>query len=397
MKLETRLNKAAELLKEFLPLIDQWDKNVIEDFEGRFEHPWISRVMSFTDDEMTRFDAKREASLLNDENWARTSKLINEICTFPSIDIIDSNIITLGKKKKQHELNSLYSLLVSKKDKGTKAVDFGGGVGNLAYFLEKEIGMDPLVLERNEELIVSGKAKLSKLESKVHFVTCDVCASNEITELKGKEFAIGLHTCGNFANHMLKHCAQGKVEQIVNFGCCYSKIEENEYHISSYADRSLEFNQRALLAATLSFGHVKTEFYEFRLRILKYKYSFYHWMTKKHGIMEFCAMSNSRRSLYDLSFYEFILKTLEKFYPDLEKPTEEEMVEFYESAENVDLNKYFQSYFSLSRYFGQVLETYILCDRALYLQERGYQVEVKEVFEHEISPRNKAIIADLIS
>jgi hypothetical protein len=397
MKLETRLQKASKLLKEFLPLIDQWDKNVIENYGGRFEHPWITEVMTFSDDEMTRFDAKREASLLSIDSWNKTFSLIEEVCHFPSIDIIESNITTLGKKKKQHELNSLYSLLKSDKGNETKAVDFGGGVGNLAYFLEKEIGMDPLVLERDSDLVTSGKLKLSKLDSKVNFITCDVCEAEEIPELSKREFAIGLHTCGNFANHMLKHCAQSKVAKIVNFGCCYSKILENEYHLSTFADRSLNFNQRALLAATLSFGEVKTEFYEFRLRILKYKYSFYNWMTKKHGIMEFCAMSNSRRSLYDLSFYEFILKTLEKFYPDLQKPTELEMVEFFDSEENIALNKYFQSYFSLSRYFGQVLETYILCDRALFLQERGYNVEVKAVFEHEISPRNKAIIAELTS
>ena len=395
MKLETRLQKASKLLKEFLPLIDQWDKNVIEDFGCKFDHPWISKVMAFSDDEMTRFDAKRESTLLDDESWKVTIGLIEEICSFPKAEIVESNITTLGKKKKQHELNSLYSLLSFEKGKSTKAVDFGGGVGNLAYFLEKEIGMEPLVLERDEDLVASGKLKLSKLESKVHFVLCDVCEAKKISELDEQEFAIGLHTCGNFANYMLKHCAQSKVKKIVNFGCCYSKILENEYHLSSHADRTLVFNQRALLAATLSFGEVKTEFYEFRLRILKYKYSFYHWMTKKHGIMEFCAMSNSRRSLYDLSFYDFILKTLEKFYPDLAKPTEQEMVDFYEGRENVDLNKYFQSYFSLSRYFGQVLETYILCDRALFLQERGYNVEIKAVFEHEISPRNKAIIAEL--
>lgn len=397
MNLETRIIKSIEILKEFLPLIDQWDKNVISDYSSRFTHTWISKVMELSNSEMLRFDANREFGLLNDETWKSTVSKIIEISTFDKIELAETNIETLGKKKKQHELKCLVSLLRDEIGTGREAVDFGGGVGNLAYFLEKEIGMKPLVIERDSALIESGKLKLGKLGSEVRFLSCDVCESKEIPELHGRDFAIGLHTCGNFANQMMKHCSKQGIKKIVNFGCCYSKIIDGEYHLSSFADKSLHFNQRALLAATLSFGEVQLEFYEFRLKILNYKYSFYHWMTKKHGVMEFCAMSNSRRSLYSLSFYEFLIRTLEKFYPELEKPSEEEVNSFYESKENLLLNKYFQSYFALSRYFGQVLETYILCDRALYLKERGYQVDIKEVFQHSISPRNKAIIATLPS
>ena len=256
--------------------------------------------------------------------------------------------------------------------------------------------MNVMVLEQDEKLIEKGRKKLNKLNSKVCFHEHRVGVDHldlSLIQVEKNQMAIGLHTCGHFANDMLRDCVKTKVQKIINFGCCYSKIKDQDYNISKAADRSLIFNQRALSSATLGFGPIPTEFFHYRKKIMNYKFSFYHWLFKETGYLEFCSMSNARRSLYQMPFDQFVYKNLEKFFPKITHPGSHKLIEFFESDENRKLNKYLESYYALSRFFGPLLESYLLCDRALYLQDNGYKVDILEVFDHQISPRNKAIIA----
>ena len=66
-------------------------------------------------------------------------------------------------------------------------------------------------------------------------------------------------------------CISNKTEKIINFGCCYSKIKNNDYNLSVHSDKSIIFNERALSSATQSFNKVPVEFYQYRERIMKFK------------------------------------------------------------------------------------------------------------------------------
>ena len=194
---------------------------------------------------------------------------------------------------------------------------------------------------------------------------------------------------------MFRYCIENKVKKIINFGCCYSKISHSDYNISKLSDKSIELNLRTLSCATLGFEPTPLEFYEFRHKIMDYKFSFYHLLYKKFGHLEFCAMGNARRSLYSKSFPEYVQINLEKFFPDLDAPTSSEIEEFHQSDSNIELNEYLKVYYAFSRFFGRLVEAYVLCDRALFLKEAGLEVKIMEVFDPDISPRNKAIIAIL--
>jgi hypothetical protein len=383
-----RIVLISKILQETLPLFSQWDEAVIKG--QAFQHPWIDKLQRLDEKQLADFDAGRDHTLLSDQKWLDLNKEIAQLCKFENIDSQDVNLLTpLGNKKKQHELKQLYKLLQGHKRKSI--TDFGGGVGNLAHFLEKELAMDVTVFEKDATLIQTGIEKLKKQKSHIQFKKVNI--SNDSSPNVSTQMAIGLHTCGNFATNMLRTCYKSKVSHIINFGCCYSKIENDDYNLSSLSDKTLHFNRRALSIATLSFDPVPMEIYNYRIQIMDYKYSFYHWLYKKHGILEFRAMSNARRSLYKKSFSEFLKINLEKFFPNIELPSESEVMNFYHSEENKELNHYFKAYYAIARYLGRLVETYILLDRAIYLEEMGYQTVIKEVFDSKISPRNKAIIA----
>jgi hypothetical protein len=41
---------------------------------------------------------------------------------------------------------------------------------------------------------------------------------------------------------------------------------------------------------------------------------------------------------------------------------------------------------------GRVLELYLLLDRAIYIEERGMSVELKQFFDENLSPRNIGLL-----
>jgi len=387
--IEERFNKIGKLVEKYLPFFSQWDKDVLEG--NPFEHEWIDKAQSMTEQELSHFDALREYKLLDCKKWIELINQMNELTGFDQLPIKENNLELIGNLKKQHELTQLYQLL--SQDQQKTAIDFGGGVGNLAYFLNRNLNMKVSVLEQDQKLIDKGHIKFKDFQDDINFIQAKVQNKKLRLNHFNANLAIGLHTCGDFACNMLRNCRENNIDTIINFGCCYSKIQHDDYNISKQSNKNIKLNQRALSVATLSFNSVPLEFFEFRKKIRNYKFSFYHWLFHKHDMIEFCSMSNARRSLYKLSFEEFTINTYDRYFPNLSKPEQQELVDFYYSDANSKFNHYLEAYYAIARYFGKLVETYLICDRAIYLKENGYKVEIKEVFDEKISPRNKAIIA----
>jgi len=384
-----KLKKISVCLNTYLPLLSQSDLSVIEGNE--INHKWITDLMNLSRTELIRFDAQKEHRLLKDPEWIQLIDDIEELSHFEKINFNDVDLETFGNVKKQHELKQLHSFM--KQDMGKSVADFGGGVGNLAYFLEGQLDMKVTVLEKDLALIEKGKKKLTKLNSRVEFCHSEICSEKSIPNLNNTEVAIGLHTCGNFATDMFRTCIENKTNKIINFGCCYSKIKNDDYNLSAHSDKLIIFNERALSSATQSFNKVPVEFYDYRERIMNYKLSFHHWLFKEHSHLGFCSMSNARKSLYENSFSDYVQICFRKYFKDSTFPDKNSVDLFYESERNSYLNNYFSAFYALRRYLGQLIEIYILCDRALFLKENGYTVEIIEVFNPSISPRCRAIVA----
>ena len=392
LELENKFKNITALVKKYLPLLSQNDTHAIRG--DRFEHKWISSLMKLSREELVRFDAEREYSLLDDPEWVQLIEELKVLATFKLSNYKDEELKAFGNVKKKHELQKLYSFL--DEDKGKSVVDFGGGVGNLASFLAEHLFMDVTVLEKNQDLVEKGKARLLKRNCNVTFKNFHVCNNGDIPNLLNSDLAIGLHTCGNFATDMFRVCLENKTKKIINFGCCYSKIKSHDYNLSSLSDKSVIFNSRALLSATQAFHKIPTDFYDYRENIVKYKFSFLHWLYSENGHSDFFSMSNSRKSLYENTFSDYLEICLNKYFPEIPLPEKKETSLFYESFENIELLKYISASYAIRRYLGQLIELYILCDRALYLNERGYSVDIIEVFDPIISPRCRAVVATAI-
>ena len=136
-ELEIKFRGISTLVKKYLPLLSQNDVHAISG--NRFEHKWISCLTKLSREDLVRFDAGREYTLLDDPEWLQLIEELKDLATFKlsNKNKTEVEFKAFGNVKKQHELQQLYSFL--NKDKGKSVVDFGGGVGNLASFLAENV------------------------------------------------------------------------------------------------------------------------------------------------------------------------------------------------------------------------------------------------------------------
>ena len=386
--LEERFERLTDLLTKHKDLYSQFDEAVFS--SNSIEHPWIKEVIQFSTQDKVKFDCHRDGLILQDRNWRNCYLEIQKLSNFPKSYTSELKPNIIGKEKKQHEFSNLYNNLGERC--GQRAWDFGGGVGNLSHFLETHLKMNATVIEKDPALISKGKVRLAKHNSNIDFINCDISASTKL-DIPIPELAIGLHTCGNFATDMMRLCTDLELPEIINMGCCYSKIQKNDYSLNKKADKSLLLNERALGFATLGFQPMPEEFYHYRNKIIDYKMSYYNYIFQVNNTVEFHSMSNSRRSLYDLSFHQFMQRTYLKYHKKSLEEKGTKIDQFYQSPRNQQLLDYLKAYYSIARYFGEAIEAYIICDRALFLKDSGYRVEIKEIFNPKLSPRNKGIFA----
>ena len=307
-----QINSLKKIIKKNIHLVSQNDMTVMKNFSSRFQHPWYNFYEELTDEEKERFDASRQFQLIEDEDWIKTVQSIKALSKFQKIETKKYDKQLLGKKKKQHEYGQLRALIEPLKC--SAIADFGGGVGKLSFFLNDDLKIKSVVFDQDEKLLSIGKARAKKLHlNEVTFVKLQVDENLDCDQNLNKyDLGIGLHCCGNFGSDLLKLSVKNNMNSIMLFSCCYSKIINDDYRLSSQS-LDIDLNLRALSSATLSFESIESGLYNFRLQILDFKYSFYHLLIQHHGISTFFPMSNSRKSMFNKSFYEFYQESMRKY------------------------------------------------------------------------------------
>lgn len=280
------------------------------------------------------------------------------------------------KEKKAHELSRITAFLKNhyKSEYPLQLLDLCGGMGHLSLALSQHFPqMKSHTIDYDSKLISKGR-KINQ-NPNIYF------QNNNLRQLKVKDstdLVIGLHTCGDLAEHALKcfHCSQSK--SFLSWGCCYHKIPTAYYSpISEQGKTYLPlFDKYPLTLAAKSYKPQTTENINRRVRVKTYRYALELFLGKK------LRTGPLSPNIYQGSFSDY----LQKVCPEI---SQKEALKFFNENKN-----HIQKLISLGfkrDLWGRVIETSIILDRALFLEEKGYYPEILEFFSPEISPRNLGI------
>ncbi|WP_095186163.1 methyltransferase [Pseudomonas sp. Irchel 3H9] len=266
-------------------------------------------------------------------------------------------------------------------------LDWCAGKGHLGRRL-LHTGQQLTCLEYDPALIASGQA-LSEhhglpVTHRLQDVMADVAISAEHTP-------VALHACGDLHVRLLQVASAAGCKQLALAPCCYNRIQGNTYQPLSDAGRAstllLSVDDLGLpLSETVTAGkRVRLQ----RDTSMARRLGFDQLQRLLRGCDEYLPTPSLPTHWLDKPFADYCrelarlkgLSTSEQDWAALEAHGWQRLAE----VRNLEL---------VRGLFRRPLELWLVLDRALFLSERGYRVEVGSFCDPALTPRNLMVLAE---
>ncbi|RYZ89140.1 MAG: hypothetical protein EOP04_07595 [Proteobacteria bacterium] len=185
-----------------------------------------------------------------------------------------------------------------------------------------------------------------------------------------------------------------KSSLIVNFGCCYDKMDLSTDLNKSALGREmgLTWSKPALFLATRGRKGMTSEEFALLKRVNDYRFAIDLFFRETYPELGFVIAGDAPKALYTECFSQYALNRFDK----LGMPGKHSANDFQDFYDKLEIQQEIRALFAahmIQNIFARPLELAILIDRALWLEEQGFAVKALEVFDRDASPRNIAIIA----
>jgi hypothetical protein len=408
VNLQNRYLSLVEFLRPYAPF---WQHEVLNNYPetmDAYPKEWLDLLNSKEDQELHQIDGRNNPDSIKGSSLADFIQKAQDLVIWPketyNPEPLPAWAYKKVKEKKKHEIDCLREVILPLKEKTgfTKMADIGGGIGNLSRIMAHYHSLPTTCLDMNEDFLEKGRLRRSKYPlpkgaAKLEFEkfkfgidTGDVVEKHFATD----SLTLGLHTCGPLALEHIRSFHHYKGKAMLNFGCCYAKLHPiEETNISDFAkEHPLEFTIHGLTLATRSHSTMTFDEFLLKKRVKSFRYSLHLFLKEVLGHTEFATIGEALPSVYWGDFSQYALLKLEKI-GEVDLPSKAELDQFYQDPKIQDqVHKMFLA--NIVRWqLGRVVEFTIILDRCLYLKEQGHKVELLQVFNEELSPRNLGILS----
>lgn len=374
---------------------------------------WIEELRCFQDKkDIIRLEKKEVFDYIKIPSLIEFYRQIEELEKLPNLVDYpplpeERNIWLYIIPKKQHEIKRLAPHInyLYQNQKIKNVLDIGGGIGLLAQILNNQYRLNVTSVDMNAQFQHTGNER-NKFNAKdplnrVQYKNMLIKDEGEfVTLLNHESMPIGLHTCGKLSLDFIRLASNKKVPAMVNFGCCYHTLGNgaDNQHLSHFAreNKAYWMNKFALTLSCRAHKKMDEKDYDLKIKVKFFRYAFHILLHDLYGIKDLVSLGNSSPKLYDGAFATY---ALEQFRRIEIKPrhTEEELNLFFaDPALTLQIEKMLAAGL-IRNAMGRIMEIYLLLDRAIFLEEQGYEVKVETFFTEELSPRNIGITAILNS
>lgn len=400
MNLQERLSALTDLLR---PWSELWSRSILQNWPeagAAYPESWLPYAESLDEEGERRLD---DGELPGKPPRSLHSLVLElrELTALPWHEGVQ-RLTTADAQglnaKKVHEIERVLSLLGPRIKTIRQAVDIGGGMGHLARLCVRTFDWTFHSIDRDAALQEKGREWLRRARDLPREKLCFIHSSVEDrpqSEIDGlfsgqNRASIGLHTCGALALTQIRKSQ--KAGLLLSFGCCYDQMEATrDYPVSHFGKtHALPITRRALFLATRGRHHKSETEFALMKRVYAQRFALHLLLRRKFPSLGFVRAGDAPKRLYAESFAVYARDRLDRLRLDVGM-TEAELDAFELSA-RPETRRIFLCHLLRDR-FARALELVILLDRALLLEEMGFQAELLQVFEPRLSPRNIALIA----
>lgn len=296
-------------------------------------------------------------------------------------------------ERKREQLQILLGALAPSAARAARIVDVGAGSGHFSRLSAELFQRRTVALERNATLVHSGSESVTHRSREVgalavEFVTADV--TREPLALRPTDLAVGLHACGELGDELVLAGAQARCELSL-VSCCLQKLQARERKALSNTANGLRLGRAELGLTNLTLRREGVEAsLEDNLRAREARLAVRRLLAERGlEVRPGEEMRGVNRRRAHAGFRELAARVLAS--RALPPPTDAELSLHGENAR--------REYASIRRWtlprhlLSRLVELAVVFDRAALLEEQAFDVEVAQLFDGAVTPRNTLLRA----
>nr|WP_228517676.1 methyltransferase [Aliidiomarina indica] len=274
-------------------------------------------------------------------------------------------------------------------------LEWCAGKGYLGRFLAFTRNSCVTSVEIEARLCEQGLAAAQKFSLSQRFLRANVLSESATIPFSMNDRAVALHACGGLHTTLMTESVAHAIQAVHIAPCCYHLHGEGQYRPMSHVGRAndLGLSREALKFSVQGMVTGGDRIARLRQQELSWRLSYDSWRqvhTKDHL---YRPLPSAPKSLFQGDFATFAqwaaqqhgltIADTEQWQPYL--------------AQGHKLSVQVRRIELIRHVFRRVLETWLVLDRALYLHEAGYKVQVELFCDYQVTPRNMMIHAHYLS
>ncbi|MDX1678445.1 methyltransferase [Arsukibacterium sp.] len=265
-------------------------------------------------------------------------------------------------------------------------LEWCAGKGHLGRLLAWQFKRPVTSIEWQQQLCVDGSALAGQFDIPQRFVHADVLTAEGSAVLAAKQQVLALHACGQLHIQLLQQAVATGCEQLHIVPCCYHLITAQYYQPLSAEARQhdLTLSQHDLKLAVQ--GQVTAG-----ARVEKLRHTEVHWRLAYQalradltGDTAYRPLSSVAKHWFSGDFADFCRWAAGQH--QLVLPVKPDWQHYLQlGASHAALVRRIEL---VRHLFRRPLELWLVLDRALYLEQHGYQVKLGAFCDYQVTPRN---------
>lgn len=272
---------------------------------------------------------------------------------------------------------------------GERYVDWCCGKAHLGRYMQRLDGLPLLGLEYQPSLVAAGLQLAG--DADVDLIQADVLALKNAQHLRLQDHILALHACGDLHTQLLRDVAAKGVGAVNLAPCCYQKSAADTYQALSLAGLTsgLSFARADLHTAVQETVTAGTAVQRKRQQLQAWRLGFDCWQRQVSADQQYLPTPSLPQSCLQWGFEGFCRHLAKENNIGIATATDWQVYEQqgwrrFEQTQRLDLAR---------QVFRRAIESWLLLDQALFLQQQGYHVALGEFCRSEVSPRNLMICA----
>ncbi|MEL0169887.1 MAG: methyltransferase [Pseudomonadaceae bacterium] len=270
-------------------------------------------------------------------------------------------------------------------------VDWCAGKGHLGRLLAWQSGCPVCCLERDAELNHAGAVLSERLALSAEHLDTDVMQASCAEQLQPDDTLVALHACGDLHRQLIEQVVARDCRQLALSPCCYNRIAGTTHQPLSRAGRAagLVLSRDELGLALQQTATAGARELRQRDRSMAWRLAFDYWQRQERGVDNYLPTPSRAPGPQPQSLEDFCRAMAGYHNLDLPAPADWQALEAHgwqrlAEVRNLEL---------VGALFRRPLELWLVLERALYLQEAGYRVQLGEFCAPTLTPRNLLLLA----